>query len=81
MRLSGQGLPLQTRATHDTILRSAISAPVAQLDRVQASEACGRWFESTRARHEKTQAPTRGFFMTGSGQVCHLPLLMVDQSG
>lgn len=26
-------------------------APVAQLDRVQPSEGCGRWFESTRARH------------------------------
>src|SRR5215469_3137723 len=27
------------------------NAPVAQLDRVAASEAAGRWFESSRARH------------------------------
>jgi hypothetical protein len=26
------------------------NAPVAQLDRVAASEAAGRWFESSRAR-------------------------------
>src|SRR5579864_6897336 len=31
--------------------RMAGLAPVAQLDRVAASEAAGRWFESSRARH------------------------------
>ena len=30
-------------------------APVAQMDRVAASEAAGRWFESNRARHFKTK--------------------------
>ena len=37
-------------------------APVAQMDRVAASEAAGRWFESNRARHlkqELTGTPSR----------------------
>ena len=34
-------------------------APVAQLDRVAASEAAGRWFESSRARHLIKHLPRR----------------------
>ena len=39
-------------------------APVAQMDRVAASEAAGRWFESNRARHLKQELTG-----TGPGQV------------
>ncbi len=35
-------------------------APVAQLDRVSASEAEGHWFESSRARHFCRGAMARG---------------------
>ena len=35
-------------------------APVAQMDRVAASEAAGRWFESNRARHFKTRTYRAG---------------------
>ena len=37
--------------------RITADAPVAQLDRVAASEAAGRWFESSRARHTDPATP------------------------
>lgn len=42
-----------------TLVKSAACAPVAQMDRVAASEAAGRWFESNRARHFKTRTYAR----------------------
>ena len=59
-------------------LESAAPAPVAQLDRVTASEAAGHWFESSRARqitqpdltdilraHEQTRLPFLQQFQPG----------------
>ena len=45
MTSSGMDLTLLESIFHD--------APVAQLDRVSASEAEGHWFDSSRARHLK----------------------------
>ena len=41
-------------------------ALVAQLDRVQASEAWGRWFESSRARHLYSLMTSGSVFLQAS---------------
>ena len=41
----------------------AFSAPVAQLDRVVASEAIGHRFESCRAHQKQKTRPSAGFFV------------------
>ena len=41
-----------------TAVKWQVDALVAQLDRVAASEAAGRWFESSRARHSLTSTPS-----------------------